>query len=189
MLDAALQLITRQGAEALTLRGAARRAGVSQAAPYRHFADKRALLAGVAEEGFRALTAAMRGAMAASDQNPLSRFRALGLAYVDFAVAHPAQFRVMFGRETADKEPYATLRDTAAETLGLLVAALEECQRAALARAGEPGELAVSAWAMVHGLSSLVLDGQLGAPTRERVEQLAHAVTAILFLGLGPERP
>ena len=60
LLDGALRLVEDQGAEALTLRAAARRAGVSQAAPYRHFADKQALLAAVAEEGFRALTEAMR---------------------------------------------------------------------------------------------------------------------------------
>src|SRR3972149_3564682 len=82
LLDAALELVETQGAEALTLRAAARRAGVSPAAPYRHFADKRTLLAAVAEEGFRALTEAMRQATAAHGAQPPGRFRALGVSYI-----------------------------------------------------------------------------------------------------------
>ncbi|OGK79484.1 MAG: hypothetical protein A2X52_10735 [Candidatus Rokubacteria bacterium GWC2_70_16] len=188
LLEAARELVQTAGAEALTLRAAARLAGVSQAAPYRHFADKRALLAAVAEEGFRALTETMRRATVAHAGDPLGRFRALGLSYVGFAVSHPAHFRVMFGRETADKAAHPGLRDAAEETLGLLVGALTDCQRAGLARPGDPAELAVSAWAAVHGLSALLLDGQLGTAAPERVEQLAQCVTASLFLGLGPER-
>jgi len=188
LLDAALELVETQGAQALTLRAAARLAGVSQAAPYRHFADKRALLASVAEEGFRALTEAMRQARAAHGDEPLGRFRALGLSYIRFAVSHSAHFRVMFGREMIDRSAYPGLHDAAAETLGLLVEGLAACQRAGLARQGDPAELAISTWAAVHGLSALLLDGQLGRWDQERVEQLAHGVTASLFLGLGPER-
>ncbi|MBI2198599.1 MAG: TetR/AcrR family transcriptional regulator [Candidatus Rokubacteria bacterium] len=188
LLDAALELVETQGAEALTLRAAARRAGVSPAAPYRHFADKRTLLAAVAEEGFRALTEAMRQATAAHGDEPLGPFRALGLSYIRFAVSHPAHFRVMFGREIADKSAHPDLLDAAAVTFGLLVEGLAGCQRAGLAREGDPAELAISAWAAVHGLSALLLDGQLGPWDQERVEQLAHGVTASLFLGLGPQR-
>ncbi|MBI2527927.1 MAG: TetR/AcrR family transcriptional regulator [Candidatus Rokubacteria bacterium] len=189
LLDAARELVQTAGAEALTLRAAARLAGVSQAAPYRHFADKRTLLAAVAEEGFRALTEAMRQATAMQSGDPLSRFRALGLSYVGFAVDHPAHFRVMFGRETADKAAHPGLREAAEETFAVLVDALTECQRAGLARPGDPAELAISAWAAVHGLSALLLDGQLGPGALERVEELARSVTGVLFLGLGPERP
>ncbi|MBI5629115.1 MAG: TetR/AcrR family transcriptional regulator, partial [Candidatus Rokubacteria bacterium] len=152
--DAAIEIVETQGAEALTLRAAARRAGVSQAAPYRHFADKRTLLAAAAEEGFRALTEAMRQATTAHGDEPLGRFRALGLSYIRFAVSHPAHFRVMFGREIADKSAHPDLLDAAAVTFGLLVEGLAGCQRAGLAREGNPAELAISAWAAVHGLSA-----------------------------------
>ncbi|MBI1958364.1 MAG: WHG domain-containing protein, partial [Candidatus Rokubacteria bacterium] len=99
-----------------------------------------------------------------------------------------AHFRVMFGREIADKSAHPDLLDAAAVTFGLLVEGLAGCQRAGLAREGDPAELAISAWAAVHGLSALLLDGQLGPWDQERVEQLAHGVTASLFLGLGPQR-
>ncbi|HET8576665.1 MAG TPA: helix-turn-helix domain-containing protein, partial [Methylomirabilota bacterium] len=87
LVAAAVSLVEREGVDALTLRGAARKAGVSQAAPYRHFADKQALLAAVAEEGFKALSEAMRRASAPHEGDPLGRFRALGEAYVEFATA------------------------------------------------------------------------------------------------------
>ena len=71
------------------LRLVARRAGVSQAAPYRHFASKEAILAAVAEDGFRSLIAAMRESVAARGEDPLGRLRAVGLGYVTFATAGP----------------------------------------------------------------------------------------------------
>src|SRR6267143_2730049 len=81
LLDAALRIVETQGTEALTLRAAARSAGVSQAAPYRHFTNKEAILAAVAEEGFRSLMTAIAHAAVLAD-SPLQRLRAVGLAYV-----------------------------------------------------------------------------------------------------------
>lgn len=107
-------------------------------APYRHFADKQALLAAVAEEGFRAMTDAMRRATAAHADDPLGRLRALGLAYVAFATSHPSHFRVMFGREIPDRSAHPSLRDVASETFGLLAGAIRECQQAGLVRSGNP---------------------------------------------------
>ena len=186
LLDAALRLVETEGAEALTLRAAARLAGVSQAAPYRHFADKQALLAAVAEEGFRALTEAMRRSAAAHADLPLARLRALGLAYVEFATGHPAHFRVMFGREVADRSAYPSLQAAATETFGLLVEAVAESQRAGLVRPGDPQELALSAWSIVHGLSALLVDDQLRALSEKDADALARSVTESLFLGLAP---
>src|SRR6266852_2916030 len=109
LLDAALHIVETQGTQALTLRAAARLAGVSQTAPYRHFANKEAILAAVAEEGFRSLMAAMAHAAVLAD-SPLQRLRAVGLAYVTFATHHSSHFRVMFGREMADRSASTSLR-------------------------------------------------------------------------------
>lgn len=190
LLDAALEILGGEGAGALSLREVARRAGVSHAAPFRHFADKQDLVAAVAEEGFRAMAAEMRAATPASLDHPVARLQALGVRYVTFAVAHPAHFRVMFGPEVADRRRHPALRAAADETFGLLVGALADCQRAGLVRSGEPRELALAAWATVHGLASLVISGQLpgerGEPP-ESVEELAVRVTASLFRGLMAE--
>lgn len=185
LIEAALALVEKEGAAALTLRAAARMAGVTQAAPYRHFADKDALLAAVAEEGFRAMEAAMRRAVDGAGVEPLARFRALGQAYVAFALAHGPHLRVMFGRELADRSGHGSLREAAQATFRLLVDAIADCQRAGLVRAEDPEELAASAWSMVHGFSTLLLDGQLEMVRDRTAAALADIVARDLFLGLG----
>ncbi len=185
LLDAALHIVKTQGTEALTVRAAARLAGVSQAAPYRHFANKEAILIAVAEDGFHSLMAAMRHATAASGDSPLERLRAVGLGYVTFATSHPSHFRVMFGREMADRSASPALRQVAADTFIMLVDAISDCQRAGLVRSEEPAaELALTAWSSVHGLSALLVDRVLDKP----VAEVAETVTRDLFLGLGPRQ-
>lgn len=161
LIDAALKLIKTAGPGALTLRAAARLAGVSQAAPYRHFASKEALLAAVAEEGFRTMSALQRQAMAAYPQDPVARLDACGLSYIDFASRHPSHFTVMFGPEVADKSSYPSLKAAAKETFAILLGALADCREAGLLRPGELKELALATWSLAHGLASLLVNGQL----------------------------
>lgn len=182
LLDAALRIVATEGTDALTLRAVARLAGVSQAAPYRHFANKEAILAAVAEEGFRSLMAAMRQSVQACGDIPLARLRAVGIGYVTFATSHPSHFRVMFGRDLADRSAFPALRQVAGDTLAMVVDAIADCQRAGVVRQEEPAEdLALHAWATVHGLSALLVEGVLDRP----VAEVAEMVTRDLFLGLG----
>jgi AcrR family transcriptional regulator len=183
LVEAALGLVTREGVDALTLRAAARRAGVSPAAPYRHFTDKRALLAAVAEEGFRLLAVALREA-GGPGAGPLERFRGRGRAYVEFATRHPSHFRVMFGRELAERETFPGLREAAADAFAALVDGMAEAQRAGVVREGDPRALGLTAWSAMHGLSTLLLDGRLQALYGESVEELATMVGTHLYLGL-----
>ena len=186
LIDAALIILQKKGANALTLRGAARAAGVSQAAPYRHFADKEELLAAVAEEGFRLLSEAVSIAESAVQGNEIQRFRAQGLAYVRFAVEHPAHFRLMFGREMADHSRHAGLKAAADETFTRLITAVTTGQAQHFVRSGVPEDQAMAAWSMVHGLSSLLVDGQLN-PGSESLEDFTNRALQYLFLGLRDE--
>jgi AcrR family transcriptional regulator len=185
LVEAALGLVTREGVDALTLRAAARLAGVSPAAPYRHFADKRALLAAVAEEGFRLLTTALREA-GSGEADALGRFRARGPAYVGFATRHPSHFRVMFGRELADRGPHPALREAAQAAFDALVEGMAEAQRAGIVGEGDPRELGLTAWSTMHGLATLLLDGRLQALYGHSVEELVALVGRNLYRGLGP---
>jgi len=185
LVDAAVWLVEKGGAQALTLRAAARRAGVSQAAPYRHFKNKEALLAAVAEEGFRAMAVAMRRA-SAGGKGEREQMRALGLGYVEFATSHPSHFRVMFGREMADRSAYPSLREAAVKTFQMLVEIISDCQRVHIVRAGQPEELALTAWAIVHGISALLVDDQLARLFHKPGNELADIVTRNLLLGLAP---
>jgi AcrR family transcriptional regulator len=190
LLESALRLIVRQGPDALTLRAVARDAGVSPAAPYRHFADKEALLAALAEGGFRELAREMRVA-AEGGEDEVGRLIAIGSAYVEFARAHPAHFHVMFGPAAARKDRHPALAQAAAEAYRLLVEAVAAGQQAGALRPEESqGAHALTAWATVHGLSSLLVDGQLGAVTPgSSLAAQVHAVLHTLFVGLGAERP
>ncbi len=182
LLDAALHLVETEGPAALTLRAVAREAGVSQAAPYRHFANKEAILAAVAEEGFRSLMAAMRQAVDACGPVPLAQLRAVGVGYVTFATSHRSHFRVMFGRGAVDRSRFPALGQVAADTLAMVIDAIAECQRAGLVRDDEPArDLALMAWSCVHGLSALLVEGAVDRPVME----VADIVTRDLFLGLG----
>src|SRR5262245_56663742 len=190
LLDAAAALITERGPHGFSLREVARRARVSEAAPYWHFASREALLAAVAEQGFVGLAAAMDEARRHS-KDARRQLRGLGVAYVRFALAHPSHLRIMFGPEIPDKTAHASLHQAAERAFNLLLGAIVEAQRTGHARPGNPWDLAVSAWAMVHGLASLLIDGQL----RERVhstheaETLASRVTNLLEVGLQPRAP
>jgi AcrR family transcriptional regulator len=185
LVSAAATLITERGPQGFSLREVARRARVSEAAPYWHFPSKEALLAAVAEQGFVGLAAAMTD-VRERVKNPSRRLQALGIAYVRFALAHPSHLRIMFGPEIRDKTAHPSLHAAGKHAFGLLVTTIAEAQRAGDVRRGDPEDLALSAWALVHGLSALLIDGQL----EERVasshdaEALAARVTKLLQTGL-----
>ena len=163
LLDAALEVLAREGAAALTLREVARRAGVTHAAPYRHFTDKQALLAAVAEEGFRMLAGQMREAWVARQGDPVRGLEAIGLAYVRFATSQRAHFQVMFGKDIDWTREQCGLEETADSCFGVLISAVQACQGVGAIRPGDPLIPALCAWSMVHGLSELIANGQFSA--------------------------
>jgi AcrR family transcriptional regulator len=187
LVDAAVALIARKGPQGFSLREVARRARVSEAAPYWHFTDREALLAAVAERGFVEMAKKMM-VIWSREAEPSERFRALGIGYVRFALAHPSYLRVMFGSEVPDKAVHPGLKEAGERTFALLVQAIADCQAAGQVRSGAPEELAVAAWSIVHGLAALLVDGKL----KDRVgstadaERLAHTVTDLFMLGLAP---
>ncbi|WP_223646326.1 TetR/AcrR family transcriptional regulator [Corallococcus sp. EGB] len=185
LVDAAVGLIAEEGFSALTLREVARRAGVTHAAPYRHFADKEALLEAVAHEGFRAMAREMRERMA-PHASPLERLHEAGVAYVLFAVRHPPHFRVMFGPHFTRPRSPPQMVEGEADAFRLLVDTIEAGQAAGLLRAGESRPLTLTAWSLVHGLASLFVDRQLDESLRgvEAAEALARVQTRLLVEGL-----
>lgn len=188
LLDAALEVLSREGASALTLREVARRAGVTHAAPYRHFADKQALLATVAEEGFRMLTAEMMKGAAAHPADPGGGLQAIGTAYVRFATSQRAHFQVMFGNHVDWTCKHPQLEETADTAFGVLISQVQACQATGLIRSGDPLVPALFAWSMVHGLSELIANGQFNALELSvpPVEQLMGMMNLMLIEGARP---
>lgn len=165
LVDATLELIAREDAGAVSLREVARQAGVSAAAPYHHFRDKNALLAAVAEEGFRALNGHMEEALAGGrEAGPTEMLRLLARCYVHFAIEHPSHYRVMFREEWNDEEKYPS---THAEGMRAFQRLLEwaAATRAAQGGDGDAETLALTTWSWVHGLASLWNEGPLRKKT------------------------
>ena len=163
LLDEAVATIRAEGVEALTLREIGAKAGVSRTALYRHFADKRALLAAVATEGFRMLRQELVRAWERGGQGAAA-FDAMGVAYIQFAMSNPSHYRVMFGGfvDTAEAEP--ELSTEGAGAFQALVDALLVLQRAQVVRSDDALTQARFVWAVVHGVAMLGIDGQLRAP-------------------------
>ena len=155
VLHQAGKILEQEGLEALMVREVARRAGVSHNAPYRHFSDREHLLIALAEEGFDMLGRALA-------KRPR---REMGEAYVDFALAHPQRFRLMFGGRVklpkSDARTYEGLKQSFVD-LG------ENAERAAAA-----------AWSLMHGLSQLLLDGHFA--TEERKSFVRSVLGAVRF--------
>ncbi|MFD8806165.1 TetR/AcrR family transcriptional regulator [Streptomyces sp. NPDC059597] len=171
-LRAARELLEEDGSAGLSLRAVARRAGVSATAPYRHYADREALLAAVGAEGYRELGAHL----AAAHPAPTSAddLAEIAVAYVRFALDHPALFRVMFA-EPCDPASEERLEATIAISQyvrGIVHDVFPDADQDALSTA---------VWALVHGLAFLHLDGKLDASVPEAVaEQVRAAVHAVL---------
>ena len=156
LVRAARTMLEKRGLSVLSLRAAARDAGVSPAAPYHHFADKQALLDAVAAEGFDALTSAMEERMA-KKTDPNTRLDASGVGYVVFAVDNPALFRLMFGGGEQQVSADAHLTDARSRAYGVLEAAVAATSPDGVA---DPF-VCLRLWALVHGIATLILDGEI----------------------------
>jgi AcrR family transcriptional regulator len=157
LLDVSVDVIEKHGVDALNLRELALRAGVSSGAPYHHFADREALLAAIAEEGFGYLEAAMIKERDSAPDDATSRLAALGRAYVSFATTHRGHFRVMFRGNLRSPQ----LVRAKPRAFHLLWDAIRDCQRSGVAPSGDPQPLVLTAWSAVHGLATLWIDGAL----------------------------
>lgn len=184
---AATQLVVQGGPAALTLREAARLAGVSVAAPYRHFADREALLAAVLAEGFDGLAAHTEAARLAAP-DALAALRAVGLAYVEFAVLHPSVYRLMFGPE-CDKASHPALLAAGERARGVLVRAVVDAQAAGRIAAGPPDTVALAGWSICHGLASLHVDGLLAGTIPMPIDLAAQALVDMLLTGATRDAP
>ncbi|MBI1385087.1 MAG: TetR family transcriptional regulator [Rhizobiales bacterium] len=186
LIAAARMLIGEKGASGFTFAEAARLAGVSPAAPYRHFKDKDDLLADVARQGFDRFEAALQAAWDGGRPNPLAAFDRLGRAYLRFASEHPADYQAMFeaGIAITPGTPLAHSSDRAFNVLRTAVSVLVET----LPAANRPPVMMMSLhiWSLTHGIASLFLRGD-GARRKAPIsaEELLESALLIYLQGLG----
>jgi AcrR family transcriptional regulator len=187
LVATAVETIAREGVQALTLRSVGARVGVSRTALYRHFDDKAALLARVAEEGFRRLHAAMTASLSASSATGAEPLPAMAEAYVRFARANPSHYQTMFGGFLADWSRYPDLILHADAAFAVLVDTIREEQKRGHLGAANPIELAEIAWSMSHGIATLGMARHLER-TATPVEALAAMASRYLQAGMREAR-
>lgn len=167
----ALAEITENGVPALSLRELARRAGVSHAAPAHHFGDKTGLLTAIATEGFTLLADTLEAAR-------VRGFLETGVAYVSFAVEHPAHFTVMFGPVGEGDADLAAARDRAGAILDEGVVDLPHPPAEA-----DRHDAAIAAWSLVHGFATLWLNGALSLGSDADPRTTARRIVTALLAG------
>jgi AcrR family transcriptional regulator len=186
LVQAGLKLLAEGGVETLSLRAAAELAGVSHAAPYRHFRDKEALVAAIAERGFRQLTSSMGEELdRVTVPDGRDRLVALGAGYLKFATVYPAYLQVIFNGvltkkhippelSQAGEAAYRTLRDVVVEGIA----------RGDL-RPGDPDQVSLACWSLVHGLATLLINGAIPVPpSAGAVRQLVTNLVRQLGVGI-----
>jgi AcrR family transcriptional regulator len=190
LVETALRLVAERGPEGFSLREAARAVGVSPGAAYRHFADKAALLGALSADGHARLAAAMEHALAHLPEEPgsaahaVASFLAIGAAYVEFAVAHPSHFRVMFGPCKPGEDDLACLAAQGRDTYQILVDVLDGLVATGVVPPETRAGAELPTWSIVQGIASLLVDGALTLSPSERHDALRHA-GQVLLRGFG----
>jgi AcrR family transcriptional regulator len=187
LLEAALAIIEDTGPQGLTIREVARRAGVSHAAPYRHFTDKDELILAVVEQGFELMHANMMADKEAAGPDPVDQFAASGMAYLNFAMRFPAYYRVMFSGDLLNSTGHESLRHTSSAAFAQMLADLKVCQELNILRKGDPMLQAVAILSSVHGFATLANDNRVGYLVGDNytIEQVRDYVLGAIFEGLG----
>jgi len=186
LLELTAKIIAEDGLDHVTLRELARRLGVSRTAPYRHFKDKNALLAKVAETKFQGLNIQLLTAFEDPSSGPLQQFEALAFSYLTFAVNNYDLYRLMFSDEFKRGEIYPGLAEAADETFAILAQTVIHCQDNGLIRADDPSRLAFVVWSTLHGIADLYMEGKLVLD--ESAESFFHFSLRTLVQGLAVRR-
>ncbi len=186
LLSVGARLLEEKGMEALSLRELAKVAGVSHAAPYRHFSHKEDLLAALAAQGFVNLSEALLQAKKASGHDARRQLTAGGRAYVNLALRQPEMTRLMFGGVFRADQCPEKLIQSGGQAFQHLVDIILLGQKNGQFRPGNPLELSVTVWSTVHGLFALLHSGALGevAQDEKQRESLLQTVTSVIGEGL-----
>jgi AcrR family transcriptional regulator len=159
---------------------------VSHAAPYRHFEDKRALLAAIAEEGFVRLSDQLKTAVGGAA--PDAQLLAIASCYINFALSEPALAREMFSGLSIDRMAYPSLYGASKAAFGILLGVVTAQQAAGAVVQDDPEKLVVILWSMIHGLAMLLLENQMPMVTEDPdgVAEVTKQYVAAIYDGLRP---
>jgi AcrR family transcriptional regulator len=184
LVATALDIIDKDGLDAITLRDLTQRLGTSRTAVYRHFDSKEALILGVIEKGYENLDLMFTPIFQDRTQSVAERFKTMGRAYLDFAIEHPNLYRLLFGdKYHQEREKLCDYKDENQATgLYTLIGLLLEAQEEGIIASVNPMVQAAMVWASIHGLASLLIDGHL--MMRDNMEAIYEYSIEVLLKGL-----
>jgi AcrR family transcriptional regulator len=171
LIQAGIDILSKEGVEGLTLRKAARVAGVSHAAPYAHFTDKQALIAAISTEGYRRFYEKLSAAVSAYPDEPLRQLLEGAWDYMKFALDDPAHFHITFSGAVEREKDYPELVEATEVSFRLVVQIVTRCQQAGFLNPEPPDLMAVGIWSAVHGLACLRVNGQISHTVLERFSE------------------
>jgi AcrR family transcriptional regulator len=187
LIDAALALVEEGGADAVNVREAARRAGVSPGAPFRHFPSRVALMTAVAEEAQRRFRAEIEAALAETPPgDPLGRFRSFGIAYLRWAMRNPAHFEIISSGRLFDYDKATDLLRDNAELIGTIESTLADALAQGQLRVANLAEVQIAGRALVYGFARMNIDGHLprwGVAAAD-AERMAEAIVDLFIDGI-----
>jgi len=186
LIEAGQQILIENGINGLSLRETAKAAGVSHTAPYRHFTDKEALLAAIAESGFDSLTEALLNTIEQHPDDPKEQLAAATATYVKLAVTRLEMHQLMFGDGFDDEAMSETMLEKKQQTFNALSKIIENGQKKNIFKKTETLELVIAAWSMMHGYTMLLTTGQLSESVTSlmQIEKLARSVATYLVDGM-----
>jgi AcrR family transcriptional regulator len=161
LIKAGVEILSKEGIEGLSLRKVAQRAGVSHNAPYSHFHDKQSLIAAISTEGFKQLYEELDAAVSAYANDPKRQLQEGAWAYVQFAMSNTDTFKIMFSGVLEKEKEYPTFVEISRNTFNRVLDIVRACQDAGILRDTPPEVMAVSVWGQIHGIISLLLEGQI----------------------------
>lgn len=168
LIHAGIEILAEEGVPGLSLRKVARQAGVSHAAPYAHFSDKRALIAAIATEGHNRINALIARIIATHEDDPLAQLVDTAFAYLQFGIDEPDLFQLTFAGIVEQEKDYPALVEMTGKNFEQIRQIVMRCQQADIFASGSDELLALNVWGSVHGLVSLLLQGQISSSILNR---------------------
>src|SRR6185369_17781142 len=161
LIKAGVEILSKEGIEGLSLRKVAQRAGVSHNAPYSHFTDKQSLIAAISTEEFKQLYSELDAAASLYADDPKRQLQEAAWAYAQFALNNADTFKIMFSGVLEKEKEYPAFIEISRRTFQRVVEIVKACQTAKVLGAGSAEMIAVAVWGQVHGIVSLMLEGQI----------------------------
>ncbi len=189
LIHAAILRLQADGVAKLSLRALAADVGVSPTAVYRHFEDKLALLAAIASDGFMGLTLSMQQQLGTEPCDTLTALQRIGVGYIDYAIHHPAHYRLMFGQRMVERDRFPDLKKCSSASFAMLRNTIKQGLEQGIFQPLPLDMLTTCAWSLVHGMSMLCIDGLVDytpvtSGADKNLDFLAQSVTHLLANGL-----